>query len=285
MVINSSGSRIVGDSNETYKNQDLVLLGPYLFHKWDDSLSAHAGMDCRVITIQFDMHLFDNQLLNKHPFEMIRQMLVRSRRGIQYSGKTLSTAKILIKEIAQCSGFEAVLKFLSLLDLLSRSTNSRSLASEGFDWQSVPTNSKRLHAAYQFIIKHCADPDLKMHQVASHVNLSDSAFSHFFKKSTNKSFTSFLIGMRLGNACRLLQESDDLIKDVANNCGFNNIANFNRLFKKSHKCTPLQYRELYQEKTLFDWSAQNTPGQFLPSDQPVPMGYHPDEYATRLVRS
>ena len=285
LVLNSAGTRIVGDSSEIYSVKDLVITGPYLFHKWDDSLVEHNGMDCRVITIQFDMHLFDGTLMSKHPFEEIKKLLHRSRRGVYFTGQTRRQAEVLMDEITRLSGLKSVIKFLELLDLLAGSRESRCLASEGFELNSIQSNSKRLHSTYQYIIQHFNDPELKMSHVAAHVNLSDSAFSHFFKKSTNKSFTRFLIDLRMGYACRLLQESDDLVKDIARSAGFNNMANFNRLFRKTYGSTPRQYRKFYQEKNRFDWSEQTTPGQFLPADVRIPFDFHPQHYATRLIHA
>lgn len=286
MVLNSSGNRIVGDSTEKYHNRDLVLIGPYLFHKWDDEDRDHEYHgDCRVITVQFDMHLFDNQILAKRPFQNVQRLLERSRQGLQFSGETLDMAFPLMDELTTHTGMTGVVLFLQLLDVLANSKECRALASEGFDWEAIQTTSTRLHAAYQYVIKNFTDPELKMTHVAQHVNLSDSAFSHFFRKSTKKSFTQFLIDMRLGYACRLLQETDDLVRDICLASGFNNVANFNRHFKKAHNCTPFRYRQLYLERTQFDWHDQVSPGQFIPDDRMVPSDYKPDYVATRLVHA
>jgi AraC-like DNA-binding protein len=149
----------------------------------------------------------------------------------------------------------------------------------------VQVNSKRLHAAYQYILRHFQDIGLKMSDVAAEVNLGDSAFSHFFKKATNRSFSDYLIAMRLEHACKLLIESDEQISRIAFLSGFNNMANFNRKFKKAHQYTPMRFRKIYQEKSKFDWNKQITPGQFIPpGNQPV-MVNKPSQYSTRVVRS
>ena len=286
LVTGSAGSRIVGDSTHQYRDEDLVLIGPYLFHKWDDSdQQGSASNPCRVITIQFDMHLFDKAFLSKKPFSAIQQMLARAGRGIRFFGQTQKLAKNKIYKLTSKTGIESAIDFLMVLDLLSKSTEFELLASEGFDVNPVQGNSKRLHAAYQYIRKHFQESGLKMSDVAAEVNLGDSAFSHFFKKATNRSFSDYLIGMRIDHACKLLIESDEQISRIAYLSGFNNMANFNRQFKEMHHCTPMSFRKLYQEKSKFDWNKQITPGQFIPPGAHGISVDKPSAYRTRVVRS
>ena len=284
LILGSSGQRIVGDSTQTYQNQDMVLIGPYLFHKWDDEDKNHKdSVPCRVITIQFDMHLFDGPLLNKKPFASIKNMLQNASRGIRFTGHTFKQAKEIAINLTQLTGMESVIQFLLLLEILSNSRSYQYLASVGFDHTIFQATSKRLHAAYQYILRNFKNTGLRMSEISTHVNLSDSAFSHFFKKYTNRSFSDFLIDMRLGYSCKLLLETDDLIADICFNSGFNNLANFNRLFKKKHLCSPKVFRKNYQVKNSFDWTKQISPGQFLPSDLSKNMGSQPAFYSTKLM--
>lgn len=286
LVSGSAGNRIVGDSTQRYKEEDLVLIGPYLFHKWDDEDKQGTTKDpCRVITIQFDMHLFDKALLAKKPFSLIQAFLVSAGRGIRFYGKTLAEAKKRIHRLTRLTGVESATEFLLLFDLLSKSRQFEFLASEGFNVNPVQVNSKRLHAAYQYLMRHFQDSGLKMSDVAAEVNLGDSAFSHFFKKATNRSFSDYLIAMRLEHACKLLIESDEQISRIAFLSGFNNMANFNRMFKSTHKCSPMQFRKIYQEKSKFDWNKQITPGQFIPPGNHAGASGKPPQYSTRIVRS
>ena len=124
---------------------------------------------------------------------------------------------------------------------------------------------------------------MKIGDVAAKVHMSDSAFSQFFKKYTNKSFTHFLVDLRIGHACKLLLESEEPISQICFDSGFNNIANFNRLFKKNRKCTPMDFRKLYKEKNTFDWKNQITPNQFLPGDSKPAEAESPQHYATKLL--
>lgn len=286
LVSGSAGNRIVGDSTGKYKQEDLVLIGPYLFHKWDDEdIQGTEKQPCRVITIQFDMHLFDKAFLAKKPFLLIQAFLNSSGRGIRFFGKTLKKAKSKLIKLTGLTGIESATEFLLLLDMLSKSSEYEFLASQSFNINPVQINSKRVYTAYQYISMHFQDSSLKMSDVAKKVNLGDSAFSHFFKKATNRSFSSYLIAMRIEHACKMLLESDDQISRIAIVSGFNNMANFNRMFKKTHHCSPMQFRKMYQAKSKFDWNKQITPGQFVPSGTKAVINSKPSKYSTRIVHS
>ena len=132
-------------------------------------------------------------------------------------------------------------------------------------------------------MKNFSDAGLRIQDVAACVNMSESAFSHFFQKFAFRSFTQFLIDLRIGHACKLLLDTDQTIAQVSDASGFNNLANFNRLFKKYKGCTPLEYKKLYVEKNTFDWTNQPTPWQFIPNKTNIDKVILPAQQGTRLI--
>src|SRR5690606_5236525 len=100
------------------------------------------------------------------------------------------------------------------------------------------TTDSRIQTAFNYIIKHFTDPTLKLGDLASLLKLSESAFSHFFFKYAHRSYSAFLIELRLGHACKLLISTDKTISEISFASGFNNLANFNRLFMKYKSMTP-----------------------------------------------
>ena len=246
LIMGISGTRIVGDSTERYSDYDLVLLGPYLFHKWDgDKHIQESGQSYRVITLQFSMDLFNGQMFQKEKFHKIRNLLSESGRGIRFYGNTFNEAVKIMMGLAEETHFNGVLEFLNLLNLMANSTECEYLASLGFSPNSVRSESNRIQSAYGYIMKNFTDAGLRIQDVAACVNMSESAFSHFFQKFAFRSFTQFLIDLRIGHACKLLLDTDQTIAQVSDASGFNNLANFNRLFKKYKGCTPLEYKKLY----------------------------------------
>ena len=65
-------------------------------------------------------------------------------------------------------------------------------------------------------------------------------------------FIDSLTEIRLGHASRLLIDTTQSISEVAYETGFNNISNFNRIFKKRKGCTPKEFKKSYSaEERLF----------------------------------
>jgi AraC-like DNA-binding protein len=75
--------------------------------------------------------------------------------------------------------------------------------------------------------------------------MSEVAFSRFFKARTGKTFVDTLNEIRLGHASRMLIDTTQSVSEIAYRCGFNNMSNFNRIFKKKKHCTPKEFREEY----------------------------------------
>ncbi len=284
LIAGISGTRIVGDSTERYIDYDLALLGPYLYHKWDgDRNLQDSGQPYRVVTIQFAMDLFSGQMFQKERFFKMRKLLQDAGRGIRFSHKTIEEAIPLMLDLTEDKGFANIIEFFQLLDLLSNASDAVFLASEGFSPSSQRSENNRIQVAYAYILKHFTDAELKIADVAAQVHMSESAFSHFFHKYAFRSFTQFLVDLRIGHACKLLLDTDDTVAQVSAKSGFNNLANFNRLFKKYRSCTPLAYRKRYLEKGDFDWTRQTTPWQFMPVNTRTNAIVLPLAYSTRLL--
>ena len=269
LVSGISGTRTVGDSTQSYLENDLVFLGPYLYHKWDGAIEAQPkGKNYRVITIQFGADLFTAQLLQKEPYHKIRKLLQRCARGMRFYGKTYEDAFLRMQELTTDKGMDSVLEFFKLLDVLSRSTEFEYLNSVGLAPPASKSDSRRIQLAYTYILENFSNHLMKVSDLAGLMNMSDSAFSHFFRKHAHHSFKQFLIDIRVRFACKLLLDSEETITEICFHSGFNNVTNFNRLFMKYRHCAPLQYRKSHEENPDFDWSGQLTQNRFVPAGGP-----------------
>lgn len=96
--------------------------------------------------------------------------------------------------------------------------------------------------AVDFIVSHFEE-ELSVSRVADIVGLSETSFTRHFKNITGHRFTEFVNRVRVGEACRMLVETEDQVSNICFNVGFQNLANFNRQFMKLKGVTPTQFRE------------------------------------------
>ncbi|MCC8154572.1 MAG: AraC family transcriptional regulator [Tannerellaceae bacterium] len=243
LVMDTYGKRIVGDSVEDFSTLDLVMIGPNVPHAWFGEIVENN----HVVTIQFSDKLLDFPILEKRLFNSIKTLMLEAQRGLVFSEKTQLEIKEKILKLTKMQGFQTVLEFLSILHSLSIA-DRRVLISNQYDSQAVVRTSKsrRITKVCEYIEKNYEEP-IKLGEVAALVNISESAFSHFFKKKTNTSFIDYLTNIRIAHACQLLTETTHSIAEICYACGFNNLSNFIRTFKKKKGNTPSEHRTLIEQ--------------------------------------
>jgi AraC-like DNA-binding protein len=242
-ILNAKGARrVVGDHIAEIEDAELVLVGSNLPHVWQTHKCT--SKEIREITIQFHKDLFDEKFLRRNQLGFIRNMLERSVRGILFSKQTVEQITPRLVALNQKQGFDSVLELMSILHDLSISRNMHTLSDATFNNADFSYSSRRIGKAVDYMNQNFQKA-ITLTEVAKLANMTDVSFSRFFKTRTGITFMDSLLEMRLGHASRLLIDTMQSVSEVAYNCGFNNISNFNRLFKKKKGCTPKEFRENY----------------------------------------
>lgn len=86
------------------------------------------------------------------------------------------------------------------------------------------------------------DKKLTVNDMAAQCGYSASHFMRWFREATGSGFLAYLIEFRLGKAAQALRGTTDTVLEIAERTGFDNLSNFNRLFKKRFEMTPSQFR-------------------------------------------
>lgn len=237
VVINTSGTRVIGDSEGSFSGLDVVMVGPYVPHVWK------AGMEKnRVITIQFSNELLNFHIMNKRLFQPIKQLMMDSMQGLNFYGEDAERIKDEIIELTRLQGFQTATKFLSILNIMALAPKRRLVnnihESELLIRQS---KSRRISKVCRYIEENISQK-ISLSDAARLVNMSDSAFSHFFKRQTSISFITYVNNLRVAKACDLLSSTTRSASEICYDCGFNNKSNFIRIFTKRKNMTPIEYR-------------------------------------------
>ena len=250
LIINAKGAkRIVGDHIDHIDDMELVLIGPNLSHAW--FTSNCTSEEIKEVTIQFHKDLFDEKLLRRNQLSFIRKMFDLSAKGILFSKETAQAIYPRIISLHQKSGFDSVMSLINILHDLSTTRDIRTLSEASFNNDvQLNFNSRRLEKAFDYMNKNYDKP-VTLGDIARLVNMTEVSFSRFIKKRTGITFIDSLNEIRLGHASRILIDTTNSIAEVSYSCGFNNISNFNRLFKKKKACTPKEFRESFSGTRTF----------------------------------
>lgn len=147
-------------------------------------------------------------------------------------------------------GFYAFIKFLTILYELSLYTeDAKALSSSSFAKIEPTFNSRRIHKIQKYINDNYRE-EIRLEHMAHLVGMTSTSFSRFFKLRTGKTLSDYVIDIRIGFASRLLVDTTMSVAEICYECGFNNLSNFNRIFKKKKDCSPKEFREYYRKKKI-----------------------------------
>lgn len=240
--------RIVGDSMEVLGDYDLVILGGGLEHTWEQHDCTSESI--REVTIQFSPDLFGEVLLGKNQMASLRELFENSQNGIAFSMPAIMRIYKHLDDLLQTQpGFYRVVKLMELLYELSLEEDFHILATSSFANVSHSADSRRVRKVEEYINAHFKE-DIRLQTLADLVGMTTTSFSRFFKLRTGRTVSDFIIDVRLGHAARMLADSTTSVVEICYECGFNNVSNFNRIFKKRKGCPPTVFRTTYTKRKL-----------------------------------
>jgi len=240
LIVSSTGQRYVGDHIGRFAPGDLVLLGPNLPHMYvnDEKFRGPA----HSIVIQFLPECLGRDFFNSSEMKAIRLLLSKSRVGLHFHGRTRDRIAPLLEQFKSLQGPARIMALLNILDLLTRSSECRMLASPTYSPSLAIYQGERINRVCELISKKFKD-GVTQSEAARMAKMSGPSFSRFFRRATNKTFRGFLNEVRVGYASQLLLETDRTIAEACYESGFGNLSNFNRQFLKLRKASPRAYRK------------------------------------------
>ena len=256
------GTRIVGDHLAEFGRQDLVLMAPGLPHCWYGK-GDYKDTESRITVFQFSDRLLSEEMLRQPEFQPVARLLAQARRGLLFGPAVIAQLRPLLYALRAERSMQQYLHILMILHLLSVSTEVQPLCSAAYSFRGAQEEHAKFQLVHGYIVQHFRRK-IRLEEVAALINLSPSAFSHYFKKRTFKSFSHFVNELRISFACRTLIETERTIAEIAYESGFNNLSNFNRIFKKFRHMTPKAFRRRVQQERAHDRVLEKAARQSLP---------------------
>ncbi len=232
--------RVVGSSMEEIDDLELVLVGPNIPHAWFTYKCKSESIF--EVTIQFHRDLFHEIFLKRNQLNFIRNLFERSLKGLSFSRRTIERVAPRLKALAEKEGFDSVLELMAILHDLSLSPDSRTLSEDiSYNTDLIYSDSQRVDKVVDFMNENFSRT-IRLAEAAELVEMAETAFSRFFKAKTGITFVDYLNDIRLGHASRLLIDTTNPVAEIAQECGFTSLTNFNRIFKRRKGYVPKDFR-------------------------------------------
>lgn len=246
IIKQSTGIRFIGDSIERFEPGDIVLIGKDLPHLWQNDniyFQSNSQLIAEAVVIHFG-ESFVSGLRSMPEMADIFNILHVARLGISFTGEANKSIFEKVELMRVSSGYARVIILIDILADLSGHNNYKILSSPGFLNSYKEIHVTRMEPVYNYVMNNFKQ-DIKLETVAQLANMNPASFSRYFSNYHKKTFIRFLNQIRIGYSCRLLMENKMNIASVCYESGFNNISNFNRIFKDIKKMTPSEYIDLH----------------------------------------
>ncbi len=247
-IIKGSGRQFIGDNVHHFKPGDLMLLGANLPHLWrneDKYLKKDSVLKAEAIVIHFLPDCFGDSFFSLPENTELVSLFERARQAVRIKNLTRKTVVELMQKLLVAKNTERIILLLQILHTIAHSKETKPVCSMGLQFHYHSAESDRLNNIYQFILKNFSR-EISLTQIAKVAHISPHSFCRYFKSRIKKTFSKFLLEVRVGHACKLLAETHKSVAEICYESGFNTFSNFNRHFKSITGSTPLMHRNYYQ---------------------------------------
>jgi AraC-like DNA-binding protein len=249
-IIRGEGVRFIGDNISNFSHGEIVLVGENLPHTWrckEEYFYPDNDLDVEAVVIQFLPDCLGKYLLGLPEAYLLPKLYDKAKSGMVIIGETRERLTELMIKIAQAKNLERISLLISILHLLAESDEFETIAGGQAFYQSNESDTLRLNKVCNYTLMNYKK-DITLEEIAAISNLSVTSFCRYFKLMTKKTYYDFLIEIRISHACRALVEDKLPTEVICFDCGFNNVSNFYRHFKKVMGITPLEYKRKYHKK-------------------------------------
>ena len=239
----STGTKFIGDCIEQFSPGDLVLIGSCLPHLWlnDKEYFEKKDLEAEAMVIHFHPCCFGDSFFSIPEMHKIYKMMEEAKVGIRLDGPNKKKIITLMEGLFVEDEFGKVISLLHILRLIVDEPQKAFLSSHSFINSYTRNPNTKLDKVYEYVLNNFRE-QINLNGIADLVHMNPSAFSRYFKQTTNKTFVQFLNEVRIGYSCKILiNQGDKNISEIAFECGYRNLSNFNRQFKLITGKTPRDY--------------------------------------------
>jgi AraC-like DNA-binding protein len=243
LILKGRGMRFVGDSVQPFGDGDLCLVGPNLLHSW---YTGETPQETEAVVIQFRPETFAQVSRSWPEVRKLQRLAGLCTRGLAIPGGPGPIAGLILQTAhAPANSVRRLSWFLQAAEAICEVAEGQPLSISPPAASLAPPHADPSLARFQHVIDalHAqmpAAPDQA--EMAKLAKMTPAGFSRFFKRFVGRSYVDYVNAWRVGLACRQLMQTALSITQIAFDCGFENLSNFNRQFRKYKGMTPREYR-------------------------------------------
>lgn len=254
LILSGSGIYRTESGDLDIRSRDVFLYAANEYHCISD-ITPDLGYDCmELLNIQFSPALLATDGITDtdsplgvffHRSSAFRNRLTRDDPHTEQIRKLLLNVREECEQKKPC--YRTAVRDL-IGQILIIITRHYGYAALGAPAQARVRYDENLRWAIAYINEHFCNP-LTLDDIIGAAHMTKTNFLTVFKASYGMTTWDYINIKRIDRSMKLLSSTDLTVLDVATRCGYNNTANFNRIFKKVTGITPKSYRA----------SKQNTP--------------------------
>ena len=249
VIVKGSGTVFLGDHIGRFESGDVFIIGPSIPHVFRCDHEYYEGNTEKTahgISMYFMENSLGDNFFNLPENKPINSLLKLAARGVQIKPVDTEEIKQLMLLLKRMKGPLRLTTFLEILCSFEQA-DKKALSSIGYIGSAKEEGNDRMNLVFKYIMDNFRG-ELNLEKAADLSCMTTTAFCRFFKKKTRKTFFEVVAETRIGYSCKLLLKESYSINEIAFSCGYNNISNFNRQFRRIMKITPSLYVEKYGQK-------------------------------------
>ena len=244
-LINSGcGEFTVGNDKFTAEAGDIVIIQPHILH------AVYRNGDC---ILKYDTIVFSSDMLMSEDDSRasLEYLLPLVNHSLTLTPK-ISKKDSIYSQIAVYAdnAVKAAVNNTALSDIMLKGTLiclfAEILKNTAYHVTHIDTvnYSELVKPSIKYINEHFPEK-ITIQQLADISHLSSSYFMKAFRQCAGMGAIEYVNQIRIKAVCEILRNSRICISQAAFDCGFTNLSNFNRQFKKQTGISPKEYSKRF----------------------------------------
>ncbi len=244
LVLKGKGKRMVGDNVDRFREHDLIFTGPFLPHQWLPDVCHPEHPDNheeRCFVIQFLYDFLGEKFFEVPENASLKKFLIGSSRGCIFYGEARRKIISILLKMTDTDDAGQLFGLISIFEIFASTSEYYYLSSPASVESFMLKENESMQKALQYIMQNF-QKDVQIKDLLEVTNMSYATFYNYFRRNYKVPFKEYLLDIRIDYACKLLKDETLNISEIAYSCGFENLSNFNRQFRRLKSMTPSQYQ-------------------------------------------